>query len=302
MAVSRSIGIPARLNPSDRHPQFYSDGSWKNVQFRDSTTVETDTPEILDQVGTVVWQKDDTADEEISYFRNFSIARYTKGSYQTLFYKFDETENDKLEVPKGHYRITTSTRLTDGTALICLRFFEVKAGEEITVPLKFPKYTADIPVIENANLECLVESLDGQTQLAANHTGTSGTTFVWIEPDREPSKHLLREFREMKEEWESLDVNINCFISEEKWDAAHTIHSAGDLPKNLTFFKEKATYDALVAIGENIPSSTDSGKEFPVVYVLDEKERIRHISEGYKLGISRDVVDVYKQISQEQNE
>ncbi|MEK3888351.1 transglutaminase domain-containing protein [Bacillus sp. FSL K6-3431] len=298
VALARSIGIPARLEPSDRRPQYFSDGTWQNVQFSDSTTkVEINTSEISDQIGTVLWEKDDTQDEAISYFRNFTIARFTKGSYQNLFYKFDETDYKKMELPKGHYRITTSTRLKDGTALILLRFFEVKAEEEVTVPLEFPKYESDVPVIAKANLECKVESIEGQSQMVTNHTGTNGTIFVWMEPDREPSKHLLREFREMKEEWESLDVSINCFISEEKWDAAHSIYSAGDLPNNLTFFKEKATYDALLVIGKDIPSSKVLGKEFPVVYVLDEKKRIRHISEGYKLGISREVVDVYKQIS-----
>lgn len=301
VALSRSIGIPARLEPSDKRPQFFRDGTWQNVPFRDRLiNVETDASDISDQLGTILWKKDDATDEAISYFRNFTIARFTKGSYETLFYKFDETEKERMELPEGHYRITTSTRLKDGTALICLRFFEVIAGEELTVPLRIPKDESDVPVLAEANLDCKVESMEGNSQIAATLTGTNGTTFAWIEPDREPSKHLLREFREMKEEWETLDVKINCFISEEKWDAVLSIYEAGDLPTNLAFFKEKATYDALLAIGRNIPS-TNAEKELPVVYVLDGERQIRHISEGYKLGISREVVDIYKQISQVQN-
>lgn len=303
VALARSIGIPARIEPSDKRPQFYSGGQWRNAKFSDSITkAETKSSEIADQVGTVLWEKDNAIDEAILYFRNFTIARFTKGAYQTLFYEFDDTDNKKMELPEGHYRITTSTRLTDGTALICLRFFEVKAGEDMTVPLKLPRYASDVPIIAQANLDFQVESIQGQIQMATNQTGKNGTTFVWLEPDREPSKHLLREFREMKEEWESLDVSINCFISEGKWDATHSIYTAGDLPKNLTFFKGKSTYDALLKIGKNIPSSNEVGEEFPIVYALDEKNRIRHISEGYKLGISREVVDVFKKLSHVQNQ
>lgn len=288
VAIARSIGIPSRLNPNDRQPQFY-DGKWQNVQFQERT-VETSTSKVPD-IGTVFWNN--TTEETIEYFRNFTIARFTNGTYQTLF--FDEIDPRKLELPEGHYRITTSNRLKDGTALLSLRFFVVRAGEEITVPLKFPKNESDIPVIGKANLDFKLKSLAGKSEPATNYTGPKGTTFVWIEPDREPSKHLLRELREMKDEWEALGVSMNCLIREEKWEAAHPLFVAGDLPNNLTFFKEQNSYEALLAFVKN----NEVSNEFPIVYVLDEKMRIRHISEGYKLGISREVVDVYKQISQE---
>lgn len=297
VAVARSIGIPARLDPSDKRPQFFKDGSWQNVQFRDHASIEkANTTEVSDDTGSVVWKKDEQSDVAIKYMNNFTISRFTNGSYQALFYKFDEKDQTSLALPVGHYRLTTSTRLNDGTALICLRFFEVKANEEITVPVKFPKDTSEVPVIAKANLDFEMESMEGQKLIASDQIGTAGTTFVWIEPDREPSKHLLRELREMKGEWESLDVSINCFVNEEKWNFVHSLHQAEDLPKNLAFFKEKDTYDGMTAIGENMTTPHQAGAELPVVYVLDMNNQIRHISEGYKLGISKDVVDIYQQI------
>lgn len=294
VALARSLGIPARLEPSDRRPQFYADGRWHNAQFQDQETVV----EAVEQTGTVVWKKEDETEEIQNYFKHLSIARFTNGTYQALFYKFSESTEPELELPVGHYRIITNKRLPDGTSLLCLRYFEVKADEEVSVLLKLPVDSSEVAVIAEANLDCTLETMAGEYTEAIEQVGEAGTTFMWIEPDREPSKHVLRELREMKAEWETLNVRINCFVSEEKWDLVHALHIAGDLPKNLVFFREKASYDALNSIGQNVPTATEGEREFPVVYVLDEKQEIRHMTEGYKLGISREVVDVYKQIEQ----
>lgn len=296
IALARSIGIPARLNPNDRRPEYHVDGAWQNVIFDDQQpNDDMGKAKESTQTGTVAWQKEDS-DEKIEYMNNFTIARFTDGSYQSLFYKFDQEEQKALELPVGHYRLTTSNRLNDGTALICFRYFEVKAGVEVTVPVKFPKDTSEVPVIADANLVFNVASFDEKVSTASDQTGNVGTTFAWIEPDREPSKHLLRELREMKDDWESLDVRFNCFVSEEKWNLVETLNHDHDLPKNVTFFKEKNTYDGMTAIGANTSAPHTAEAELPVVYVLDKDHKIRHISEGYKLGISKDVVDIYKQI------
>lgn len=102
----------------------------------------------------------------------------------------------------------------------------------------------------------------------------------------------------MKAEWEALDVQINGFIRNEKWGTAQQLLAAGDLPNNLMLLKETASEEALHVIGQAIAKDKIIGNEWPIVYVLDENQQIRHISEGYKLGISKEIIDVYKQISE----
>ncbi|KRG12609.1 transglutaminase domain-containing protein [Lederbergia galactosidilytica] len=296
VALARTIGIPARLEPSDKRPQYMMDGSWKNVQFRNST-IDTKSA-ISDQIGFVLWEKDEHATEPTKYGENITIARFEKGNYQPLFFKFDETEQQKLPLPAGYYRLTTSVRLNDGTALIRFRYFQVKANVETTVPLQFPKHVHNVPVIAEANLDYQAEAMDGTKLNGRRNVGAKGTTFIWIEPDREPSKHLLRELTEMKAEWEALDVQINGFIRNEKWGTAQQLLAAGDLPNNLMLLKETASEEALHVIGQAIAKDKIIGNEWPIVYVLDENQQIRHISEGYKLGISKEIIDVNKQISE----
>lgn len=296
IAFARSIGIAARLNPNDRRPEYYVDGDWQYVIFDDKKEIDvTDQTKTSDETGTAVWKKEEN-DGEIEYMKNFTIARFSKGVYQSLFYKFDEKEQESLELPVGNYRVTTNTRLKDGTTLVYFRYFEVKANEEVNVVIKFPKDTSEVPIIGDANIDFDVESAEGKPSKASDETAKDGTTFVWLEPDREPSKHLLRELREMKANWEKLDIRINCFVSEEKWSLVDPLISDDKLPTNVKFFKEKNTHDALEAIGEKTSTAHSAETELPVVYVLDRDQKIRHTSEGYKLGISKDVIDVYQQI------
>lgn len=296
VAMARSFGIPARLDPSDKYPQLLLNDKWQNIHFKGQATSETTIEKVSDEMGTVRWEMDDETDTEIKYMSNFTLSRFTDGGYQALFYKSEDIQKETLAFPTGNYRLATSRRLKDGTSLVQLRYFTVLADEETSVPVEFPVDTTEVPVIADAKLDFQVESVDGNKSEASAERRQDGTTFVWIEPDREPSKHLLREFREMKDEWEELDIRINCFISEEKWNLTAALREAGDLPRNISFFKETNTYDGMETIGMHTENPPQAGAELPVVYVLDKDGQIRHISQGYKLGISRDVLDVYKQI------
>lgn len=292
VAMARTVGIPARLNPSDRKPQFYLDGIWHNVEFRDQTDKEETSPAIsTDSTGTVVWEVDEQMTDEVSYFKNVTIARFNDGFYQTLFFKLDP-ENPKLELPEGHYRLITSRRKQDGTSLVRIQYFEVKANEELKLTLIFPTYETEVPVLGKVNVDWSCQTTSGQEESISQFLGKKGTTFIWIEPEREPSKHLLREMKEMKREWDSLAVSINFFIHEDKWDTAQNLFTDEELPKNITFFKETTHNGGL----QKITTDVQVGRDFPIVFVTDKLKQIRHISEGYKLGISKEVVDVYKQL------
>lgn len=199
-------------------------------------------------------------------------------------------------MPAGHYRLTTGIRKEDGTALVTFRYFRLLPGERISVPLKFRKRKSEIPVLGTAKCTHDAEAFAGGKQPLDSLTGKQGTLFAWIEPDREPSKHLLRELREMKAEWESLGVSIVMFIGEDKWSGAAALASDPELPENLWFGKDGAAFEALTAVGGEVLGEA-AAKPFPVVLAVDPQQRIRYCSTGYKLGIAKEAAGILAVLS-----
>lgn len=159
VAIARSIGIPARLDPSDKRPQFFKDGVWQQVQFQDSQTeADRSTAKAIEPTSTISFQ----ADAQIQYFKNFTIARFSEGFYDPYFISLTKAEKIQLELPIGHYRITASTRLKDGTTLLKLYFFEVIADTDRLITFTFPIDESVAPVLASASLNYEVEAADGR--------------------------------------------------------------------------------------------------------------------------------------------
>ncbi|MFC5467382.1 transglutaminase-like domain-containing protein [Cohnella suwonensis] len=295
VAASRSAGIPARLEPSDRRPQYLSAGTWKDARLGKSDASAFPGAVPAAESGTVIWMMDQESEEQAKYFHNFTVARFDNGTYHTLQYERGKADgwDEPFEMRAGHYRLTTGIRLEDGTALIRLHFFEVKPGQRSAVPLKFRKRRAEVPILGVANLSCVAESPAGEKVEVSKLAGGNGTFIAWIEPDREPSKHLLRELREMKDEWESLGVSILCFIGEDKWNVSLTLPSDKGLPSNIWFGKENKAYETLASIDGSM-SAGHPKEGLPIVYAVDAQDRIRYRWAGYKLGISKEAVKALK--------
>ncbi|WP_274365117.1 transglutaminase domain-containing protein [Paenibacillus thermotolerans] len=296
VAAARSAGIPARLEPSDKRPQYWSRGSWHDVRFGGTKATPDEAPANI-ETGSVVWLKDEESEEQAKYFGSFTVARFEEGSYKTLDFGFGKTDvfGEPFVMPAGHYRLTTGTRLEDGTALVTFRYFRVLPGEQISVPLTFRKRKAEVPVFGAASLDHDAESFAGAKQPLSSLAGRQGTLFAWIEPDREPSKHLLRELREMKAEWESLGVSIVLLVGEPKWNGAAALASDSELPNNVWLGKESSTFEALAAVGGE--ALGEAAREFPVVLAVDPQRRIRYRWTGYKLGIAKEVAGTFKAIA-----
>jgi transglutaminase-like putative cysteine protease len=322
VAAARSAGIPARLEPTDKRPQFWHSDAWHDVVFptagaagtlsvqaspaelevAGTATVDAQQDTIKAQTsvqtGRIRWLEDAESDEQAQYFGNFSLARFENGVYQTLHYRFGKTDvfAEPFEVPAGAYRLTTGVRLADGTALVRFRFFQVEAGKQADIPIEFRKPAAEIPVLGEADLAFPLETLDNRTFPAQERKGEHGLLLAWIEPDREPSKHLLRELTERREDWNKLGVPILVIVPEDKLNAAFTPEAYPLLPELAAFAKDPAASDGLsrVQAGMEEDASGRTQRSFPVIVALDRENRIRYYSSGYKLGLSQDVLKVYR--------
>ncbi|SDW56484.1 transglutaminase domain-containing protein [Paenibacillus sp. CF384] len=295
VAICRSIGIPARLHPSERKPQYWLNDVWHDARFEQVSLAK---PAAV--VGEVLMKRDPGAPaeaEEAAYFRNFSFARLENGWYQSLFYPHGQTNvyDQPFELEAGRYRMTAGTRQKDGSVLVRMTYFTVLENKRSELLLSFRYPNRELPVIGKADQAWKFIRQDGTAASLGELTQGRSAVLAWIEPEREPSKHLLREFKELAASYDALGMPIIMAIGEEGWKASFDPESYEGLPKALTFVRDHDVVIQQAALAL-IDSSTAS---LPFVVVVDQDGGIRYVTAGYKLGIGSEVLRVGTQLNDE---
>ncbi|MFD2614939.1 transglutaminase domain-containing protein [Paenibacillus gansuensis] len=295
VAVCRSLGIPARLHPSEQKPQYWMDGAWKDARVAKGPAE----PLSPSQPGMLRLLWDSAAPNEASqaaYAVNFTVARLEGGRYKTLDYPHGKSDvyDETFEVEQGSYRLTSGVRLPDGTVRARFVFFAVRAGELTEVPLTFRRLEMNLPVLGEMDRTGLLASWEGAEKPLGEWIGRCSALVSWLEPEREPSKHLLRELTELQASFTEQAVPVVLIVGDRQLTASFDPGSYPALPAGTRFARD-ATYALLPAFLSEPPAS-EAG--FPHLMVLDEKGRIRYTASGYRLGAAKEALEVLMSLRQ----
>ena len=198
VAICRTFGIPARINPVDRSMEFYRDGAFVAVETAQKTV-------------DVTFVSD--ADPAPAYFNAWSVAHLEENvtvagtlalGFESLDYWGRTVENGRctLAVPEGDYRLTCATRLPNGDVQANERTFTVGPNgtdEPIELALRVP--TAD-QMLEDIALEPFTvadrdgNAVDPAAVALAAAAPSHAIAVSFLEPGMEPTEHLLNELRE----------------------------------------------------------------------------------------------------------
>ncbi|GIP29323.1 transglutaminase [Paenibacillus sp. J23TS9] len=289
VTICRSLGIPARLHPSELKPQYMTGGSWEDAVFASTFTQHEEAKDW----GSLRLVRDTEAALETpaaSYSENFTFARLENGIYKTLFYPHGKTDvyDEPFEVEPGSYRLTTGVRLKDGTVQARFTYFKVSAGEQTDVMLTYRQAVQDIPVLGTLDRANTLTMLDGQSSTLGELIGMNGAIAAWIEPEREPTKHLFRELSELAEPFAELGAPIILIVGDSEWTASFDPSNYPKLPSRTIFVRD-STYASLPDFISQSPAH-ESG--FPHLFVLDAQDQIRYTASGYKIGTGKEALQV----------
>ncbi|RAP78025.1 transglutaminase domain-containing protein [Paenibacillus montanisoli] len=280
VAGCRSFGIAARLHPSERKPQYRNaQGDWLDAQINDGLPIAKQT--VTGQLKLLPDPAAPADQAASAYYRNFTLAKLAEGSYQTLHYPHGQTEVHDLtyELEPGSYRMTAGTRLQDGSVLVRFTYFNIQANRLTELVLSFRSpMAAELPLLAEADSSWTFARQDGSIFSLGDLMQGRITAAAWIEPEREPSKHLLRELGELEAEISRLGLPIMVAIGEEE--------AAGRLPQGTILVRDSEWHvlkQAAQPFGGDLAG-------MPFVIVIDEQGRIRYQSSGYKLGVGRELV------------
>lgn len=298
VALCRSFGIPARLHPSEQKPQYYTGGTWVDAEIGPVREEGAKTvAEARPPIGKLRLRREAdgrTDAPAASYMENFTIARLEGGFYKTLQYPHGKTDvyDAAFEVEPGGYRITSGVRLKDGTVLGRLTYCVVAEQAETEVTLTFPAPSQHIPVYGIPDSQTPLWRADGTaTTLGALCQGAQGAMIAWLEPDREPSKHLLRETGELAETFDVLGIPVVFVLGSEEGAPAPAVPEAAvaGLPEGAVFAGDPG-HSALRRLTDaGIPLGSGG---FPHLYALDREGNIRYVQSGYKPGSGKEALQV----------
>ena len=204
VAMARTLGIPARLNPHDRSMEYMKNGKFIPV------SAETE------KKASILLKA--SADTQWKYFQNWSIAKLEAGKYITRKLEAENFRDQVMKLPleAGNYRILTSNRLPNGNIFAAEYYFEVQIGEMKRVELAF----------RNANLEDMLENIsipeftlrkeDGSTVKASELTADGKHILAFLEEEKEPTEHILNEMMEQEEAFSRYAKRIIFVVKSKK--------------------------------------------------------------------------------------
>lgn len=289
IAICRSLGIPARLHPSEHKPQYWSAGGWHDAMFAHGAAEAPQKKaygELRLLQGGVV---------RPSYAENFTLARLEQGVYKTLVFPHGKSDlcDEPLPLEEGEYRLTSGIRLKDGAVRVRFAYFSIRAGQTAEVPLTFREAELVLPVLGRLDAGAAFITKDGTASTLGELIGEGGAIAAWLEPEREPTKHLLRELGELAEAYAELGAPIVLVADDDGFDL--TGYPA--LPPNTVLVRTSGASPLPAFISQ--PSAAEAG--YPHLTVLDGLAQIRYTASGYKIGAGKEALTVLSGIRRQAN-
>lgn len=289
VAAARSLGIAARLEPLNAIPQYQLQGTWHSVLWKQDQSLLSEDTVLAPATGQIQFVRATDALEVIAeYQHNFTVAIFENGIYRTLDIPYGEKDvyQQPYDVLAGDYRLTTGTRLEDGSVLGTFAYFKVQPDQQIEVELLFRTEQQQIPVLLDTLPESLQQYMYSLQPEDDNKDRKEGSILAWLEPEREPTKHLLRELAELRAELELWEGHIHLSITDEQEYGEVMLDP---LPSQSQIAIDPQ-YQLLDQWSKYLPSL--GGDQLPVVIVVDAQHQVRYCLQGYKLGTGKELLRI----------
>ncbi len=274
VAICRSFGIPARLDPATKIPQYLLNGQWHEVFI-------FETKQNAGAKGSVVLVNPPGNEKKPEYTTHYTLEEVKDGFFRTLDYEGSPLVQSypcKLDIPAGPCLMVTGNRLTNGTVLARLSVFEVNAGATVTQPLDLRKNKLPLPEYGRVN-----------TALFSNKI-RKGMIIAWIDPDKEPTKHLLADIKVRKADFGRWEGDFSLVFPSEQQMNLFVKSEGTSLPVNMRY-----SYQSGFPLKPaELKINTGTLKNLPIVVYINKEGVINYLSEGYRIGTGDELYDLMR--------
>ena len=287
IALCRSLNIPAGLNPETREPEYWAGTEWMEMNPSDERNVNV--------MKGYFHLTNPSANFEPKYTLNFTIAKYKDGVYRTLEYEESKMLKDfpeKIEVDPGKYILVTGNRMSDGSVLSYMHFFNVEEGKTTNVKVIVREKAMDEKPLGTLDTSGVVlkDLNNNKSYRLSELVKTKGTVIIFIDPEKEPSKHVLVDIAAVKESFEKWGGSMIFIIPAKSKSSSLNASNFTGLPKQSLFVADSKTDDFIINI--NNQKGCSNVDKFPVILYADKTCKLYYYSEGYRIGAGEQLLKV----------
>lgn len=292
VAICRSFAIPARLEPATRVPQFLWDGNWNDVYFGTKKVTSSEKGELV--------LENNSGDQSFipQYYTHYTIARFDQGRFITLDYEYDESLKSfpcTLTVDSGYYRLVTGNRQSDGSVICGVSYFLVKMNQSTRVSINLASAKQQSGILGKADLTAdWVNTGTGKISELKDFAGDKGLIVAIIDPDKEPTKHLMEDIKAVKKGLDAWGGQVVFLVAKNKLGPAFNQAVYKGIPMKSTFGSDPG---AEVEASIKTVCSIDGTPQYPVVVFINSKGEIVWKSEGYSIGLGEQLLKQVKSAS-----
>lgn len=297
VAVARSLGIPARIEPVARKIQYFKDNAWVDVDFEAAVQTTAKQGKVIASYQPI------KALQDPKYYSHFTIAKVLpNGTLQTLNFErggnvdmgLGDTWSGLLKKPlsmdEGNYMLVTGTRMANGSVLAEIEFFNVEADKTTPIQLEMRESKDEIQVIGNFNSENKFKRADNgeETSLLAT-TGRGYYIVALLGSRQEPTNHAMRDIAAVKKELEDWGRGIVLLFPDEKGYKNFDPKEFGDLPGTITYGLD---IDGAIRKEMATAMKLQNANTLPIFLIADTFNRVVFVSQGYTIGLGEQLMKV----------
>ncbi len=266
-AVCRSIGIPAKIDAASNEIYVFENGKW-NLFLLEPQAKPAETSKL-----TITYQA--TNDLTPLYWSYYTLAKFENGFFNTFDFE-DDARVAKfpihLDLEAGYYRLTSGNRYADGRVLARNEYFTISKDKNTVKEL----------VIRELKPDNKTYGVVNSPLVPADWYNKRGMVICFLEPDREPTKHIMNDLPKYKKEYDAWGGNFVFVVPEEKLNASFDAKAYKNLPINSTFITQNGKKIMDTCLKAANQSFRDN---YPLVYIINPKGEIVFYSEGYRIGV-----------------
>ena len=297
VAVARSLGIPARIEPVARKIQYFKDNAWVDVDFEAAVQTTAKQGKVIASYQPI------KALQDPKYYSHFTIAKVLpNGTLQTLNFErggnvdmgLGDTWSGLLKKPlsmdEGNYMLVTGTRMANGSVLAEIEFFNVEADKTTPIQLEMRESKDEIQVIGNFNSENKFKRADNgeETSLLAT-TGRGYYIVALLGSRQEPTNHAMRDIAAVKKELEDWGRGIVLLFPDEKGYKNFDPKEFGDLPGTITYGLD---IDGAIQKEMATAMKLQNANTLLIFLISDTINRVVSVSQGYTTGLGEQLMKV----------